>query len=417
MMTRAEALTREPNVGTTPMRLPSDQDASGRTLGAAELARLEAVITSGTLTATKGAQTPELESRFAARLGRAAAIACSSGTAAVHAAIAAIDPEPGDEVVTSPITDMGAIAPILFHGAIPRFADVDPATGMVTPETVAAATSTRTRAVVVTHLFGVPAPVDDIVVAAGGLPVVEDCAQAYGAARRGRLVGTIGTFGCFSLQQGKHITAGEGGVLVGDDPQLLRRARLFVNKAWPYGEADPDHEFLALNLRISELQSAVANAQLERLDAAVDSRRATAAAFVDAIRELPGLQVTPVPEGDLATWWKVPLLVDPAVVPGGPGALATELAELGIASAPRYIQKPAFACRVFTEQRTFGASRWPFTLATPEALDYSLLRFPGTHRYLDRVLVLPWNERYEAEHVDLVAGALTTALRSLGVTA
>jgi len=398
------------------MPLPSDQDASGRTLGAAELARLEAVIASGTLTSTKGVQTPELESRFAALVGRRGAIACSSGTAAVHTAIAAVDPEPGDEIITSPITDIGAITPILFHGAIPRFADVDPASGMVTAETVAAARSDRTRAVVVTHLFGIPAPVDAIV-AAAEVPVIEDCAQAYGAARGGAAVGTIGTFGCFSLQQGKHITTGEGGVVVGDDAALMRRARVFVNKGWPYGEADPDHEFLALNLRISELQSAVANAQLDRLVAAVDARRTSVERFLDAITALPGLEVTPVAAGDVATWWKVPVLVDPAVVPGGPRALAAELATRGIASAPRYIQKPAFACRIFTEQRTFGTSRWPFTLATAEALDYAAERFPGTTTYLDRVLVLPWNERYESSHVDTVVAALSSALRAVGVVA
>lgn len=400
---------------TTPLRLPSDQDASGRTLGAAEIARLETVIGSGILTATKGAQTPELEGRVAAWLGRAQAVACSSGTAAVHAAIAAVDPEPGDEIVTSPITDMGAIAPILFHGAIPRFADVDPTTGMITADTVAAVTGARTRAVVVTHLFGAAAPVDEIVAGAGAVPVIEDCAQAYGATRQGEPVGTVGALGCFSLQQGKHITTGEGGFVVGDDGALMRRVRMFVNKAWPYGESDPDHEFLALNLRISELQSAVANAQLDHLTDAVARRRDTVALFLDAVAGLPGVTVAPVPAGDVATWWKVPLLVDPATVPGGPRALAAELAVHGVASAPRYIQKPAFACRVFTEQRTFGSSRWPFTLATPEALDYSLASFPGTTTYLERVLVLPWNERYEPEHVDALAAALAASLRSLGV--
>ena len=107
-------------------RSPNDQDASGRNLGEAEIARLTDVIRSGTLTSTKGTQVPELEQRFAAMLGLQSAVACSSGTAAVHAAVAAIDPEPGDEIITTSITDMGALAPILYQGAIPVFADVDP---------------------------------------------------------------------------------------------------------------------------------------------------------------------------------------------------------------------------------------------------------------------------------------------------
>src|SRR5262245_45793784 len=121
-----------------PFAIPSDQDASGRSLGAEELALLSEVIHSGTLTATKGAFARRLEEQFAALHGLDHAIACSSGSAAVHTALAAIDPEPGDEVITSPITDMGAIAPIALQGAIPVFADVDSCTGNITAASVAA---------------------------------------------------------------------------------------------------------------------------------------------------------------------------------------------------------------------------------------------------------------------------------------
>lgn len=406
-------------MSAAPLGLPSDQDASGRSFGAAELERLRSVIESGTLTATKGVQTPELERRVAALVGRRHAIACSSGTAAIHAAVAALDPEPGDEIVTTAITDMGALTPMLYQGAIPVFADVDPATGMVTADTVAAACSPRTRAVMVTHLFGLPAPVDEIAAVAAdrGLPVVEDCAQAYLTQRAGRPVGSFGLVACFSTQQGKHLATGEGGLVVTDDDAVARRARVFVNKGWPYGESDPDHEFLALNLRTTELASAVANGQLDSLAAAVASRRATVARFLDAVAGAPGVTAPTVAAGDLATWWKVPLLVDPGLVDGGPRALATRLAARGVASAPRYIQKPAFECRIFRDQRTFGTSRWPFPLARAEALDYSRARFPGTYAYLDRVLVLPWNERYDADDADAVAAALMGALTELGVAA
>lgn len=402
-----------------PLGLPSDQDASGRRFGAAELDRLRSVIDSGTLTATKGVQTPELEARAAALTQRRHAIACSSGTAAVHAAIAALDPEPGDEIVTTAITDMGALTPILYQGAIPVFADVDPATGMVTAETVAAACSPRTRAVVVTHLFGLPAPVDEIATfaASAGLPLVEDCAQAYLTERAGRPVGSFGLVACFSTQQGKHLATGEGGLVVTDDDAVARRARVFVNKGWPYGEADPDHEFLALNLRTTELASAVANAQLDGLATAVAHRRSTVTRFLEAIAGAPGVAVPMIAPGDVATWWKVPLLVDPELVEGGPSALAARLAERGVASAPRYIQKPAFDCRIFREQRTFGSSHWPFSLARAEAVDYAPDRFPGTYGYLERVLVLPWNERYEVTDADAVASAFTDALTELTVAA
>ncbi len=366
---------------------------------------------SGVLSATRGSQTPEYEARVAQLLGRRFAIACHSGTAAVHAAVAVVDPEPGDEIVTTAITDMGALTPLLYQGAIPVFADVDPRTGMVTADSVRAALSDRTRAIIVTHLFGVPAAVDAIaeVADAAGIPVIEDCAQAFLARRQGRLVGTFGAIACWSTQQGKHYTTGEGGLILTDDPALARRARVFVNKGWPYGEDAPDHEFVALNYRTTELQSAVANAQLDHLEDGIGHRQAMVARFAAGLAGLDGIRMVPVPEGDEATWWKVPLLVDASIVAGGPRAIATRLAELGVASAPRYIQKPAFECRVIRDQQTFGSSRWPFTLARPDAVDYSSDRFAGTYSFLERVLVLPWNERYDEEHVDAVLGALHAA--------
>ena len=197
--------------------LPSDQESSGRTLG-------QEVIETGTLTCTKGTACATLEKRFAAMVGAEFAIALASGSAAVHVAVAAIDPEPGDEIITTSITDMGALTPILYQGAIPVFADVDPLTCNVTAETIAARLSDRTKAIIVTHLFGNPCEMTPILELARsrGLPVIEDCAQAYLASENGRMVGTFGAIGCFSLQQGKHITTGEGGLVVTDDPRLAR---------------------------------------------------------------------------------------------------------------------------------------------------------------------------------------------------
>jgi dTDP-4-amino-4,6-dideoxygalactose transaminase len=120
----------------TPIGLPSDQNTTGRSFGEEEIALLSDVIRSGTLFSVSGTMVKSLEKRFAETLGVKYAYACASGTAAVHTAIAAINPEPGDEIITSPITDMGAIAPILYQGAIPVFADVDPETYNISAETV-----------------------------------------------------------------------------------------------------------------------------------------------------------------------------------------------------------------------------------------------------------------------------------------
>jgi perosamine synthetase len=397
------------------MQLPSDQEASGRTLGIDELNNLAEVIASGTLTSTKGKFVKRLQEEFAEKLGVKYVYACASGTAAVHTAIAALDPEPGDEIVTSPITDMGALTPILYQAAIPVFAEVDPKTWNVTAKTIEPVLSERTKAIVVTHLFGNPCEMEAIsrLADSRGIPIIEDCAQAFLAKSQGRYVGTIGKVSCFSLQQGKHITTGEGGLVATDDPDLARRLNLFINKAWGYGDANPDHYFLALNYRMSELQGAVAVGQLPKLQEVADKRIAMADYLNKKLAGLRGIATPSVLAGDVHTYWKYCLRVDSSVIPGGSVALGKELKARQISSVPRYIQKPAFMCQIFQEQKTFGNSRFPFTLARPEVLQYDEGKFPLTMQALQDILVLPWNENYVEEHVNYISDAIHDAAYQL----
>lgn len=400
----------------TKLQLPSDGDSSGRDLGDAELTLLAEAIRSGHLTSTRGTHVEALERDFAARFGVKHAFACASGTAAIHTAIAALDPAPGDEIVTTPITDMGAITPILYQGAIPVFADVDPETYNVTAETIAARLTDHTRAIIVTHLFGNPcdmAPIRELA-ARRNLPIIEDCAQAFLTRYRGQLVGTLGTVGCFSFQQGKHMTTGEGGIVVTNDDALARRLFLYINKAWGYGDPQPDHYFIALNYRLSELQGAVARAQLAKLDGCVARRRA-AAARMDALladlreRGIATPRITPQSEH---VYWKYCLRVDPARLGADVGALGAYLKERGVFCVPRYIQKPAFECQVIRDRVTFGGSRWPWEgphMAGRTPHVFAREDFPGTYDALARVLVLPWNEFYTEEHVTALSAVIHEA--------
>lgn len=397
---------------TARLELPSDQNASGRTLGEEEIALVAEAIRSGTLTSTKGTFVKTLEQRFADMLGVKYAYACSSGSGAVHTAIAAIDPEPGDEIITTSITDMGALTPILYQGAIPVFADVDPKTWNVTAETIEKCISDRTKAIIVTHLFGNPCDMTAIMelAHARGIPVIEDCAQAFLATHADQPVGTIGSIGCFSLQQGKHITTGEGGIVTTNDEALARRMFLFINKAFGYGDPNPDHYFIALNGRMCELQGAVAVAQLSKLWGCVEHRRIAARKMTQKLQGIAGIETPYHDDRNTHVYWKYCLRVDSSIVPDGAVGLAKKLKEKGIFSAPRYIQKPAFQCMIFEQQRTFGNSRFPFTLARPEAVDYTPSKFPGTFAGLEAVLVLPWNEAYTDEHIDYIADAIREAL-------
>ena len=393
--------------------LPSDQDISGRTLGQGEIEAVAKAILSGTLTSTKGEFTREFEQEFAKICEVRHTIACSSGSAALHTAVAAINPEPGEEIITTAITDMGAISAILYQGAVPRFADVDPRTYNITAQSIEASISARTRAIMVTHLFGNPCDMGPILELSRrhNIPVIEDCAQAFMAEYKGQPVGSVGDMGCFSLQQGKHITTGEGGIVTSNHSEYARRCFLFVNKGWGYGDANPDHYFLAPNYRMNELTGAVALAQLEKLDFSVHSRIRRAEELSSLLSGIPGVSVPKAKPGCKHTYWKYSIDVDPEIIPDGTVGLGQRLKAAGVFCAPRYIQKPAFQCEVIRDQRTFGNSRFPFNLATKEALDYSPERFPGTFEALSRVLVLPWSEKYQSHHVEYIAETIRTAVK------
>ena len=170
---------------------------------------------------------------LAALYGADLAVASTSGTAAIHIAIGAINPEPGDEIITAPITDGGTIVPILYQNAIPVFADIDRTYNM-DPASVERQITPRTKAILVVHLFGNPCDMDAMVDIAcrHGLWLIEDCSQAHQTTYKGRLLGYLGDVGCFSLQQSKHMTTGDGGVTITNNLALANRLINFRDKGW-----------------------------------------------------------------------------------------------------------------------------------------------------------------------------------------
>lgn len=186
------------------LHFPNMAEPAGRTLGDEEVAALDRVIRSGMLNSVWGTEARALEREVAELYGSRHAISCASGTAALHLSVVAAAPDPGDEIITTPITDFGTVAPILAQNAVPVFADVDPADGNLDPDAVAALIGPRTRAIMVVHLFGAPAKVEELRRLADrhGLTLIEDCAQAWlTELPGGRYAGTAGHVGTLSLQQ------------------------------------------------------------------------------------------------------------------------------------------------------------------------------------------------------------------------
>jgi dTDP-4-amino-4,6-dideoxygalactose transaminase len=388
---------------------PSAIEPAGRTLGDEEAKALAEVLASAKLNFTVGGtQTPALETEFAALLGVDHAVACSSGTAALHLAVGAVDPAPGDEIITSPLTDFGTVIPILAQNAVPVFADVDPGTGILDPTSVEALISERTRAIVAVHLFGAAAPVDVLrnIADRRGLTLIEDCAQAYLAALPdGRLAGTVGHAGCFSLQQYKHITCGDGGLAVSADADFARTMRLFADKGWPRDTGGRTHVSYGMNYRITELQAAVARAQLAKLPGVVSRRKRTARRLADALRPLTGLSVSTAL--DRHAVWLFPVVLDVDLAGADNRAYAAALAAEGVPVSAGYLSQPVYGYPVLAQRRLYGGSGFPFT--SPPArteFDYGPGLCPRAERLIDQtLLVVQWNEAYTDADVDEIASA------------
>jgi dTDP-4-amino-4,6-dideoxygalactose transaminase len=231
------------------------------------------------------------EGEFAQYVGALYGIGVNSGTDALHLALRALDIGPGDEVVTTPFTFVATTEAIGIVGARPVFVDIDPATHNLDPAAIEAAITPRTKAILPVHLYGAPAAMPQIMAIAHryGLAVVEDCAQATGAAIGGKRVGTFGTFGCFSFFPSKNLGAyGDGGMVTTDSPELAARVKALRAHG---GRVKYHHEELGVNSRLDEVQAAVLRVKLRHLESWTERRRARAKHYDAAFAVVPDVVV------------------------------------------------------------------------------------------------------------------------------
>jgi perosamine synthetase len=246
------------------------------------------VIRSGHL--VQGPMVERLESAFSEACGVRHAVAVSSGTTALVAALQALEIEPGDEVVTSPFTFVATVNAVLQAGATVRLADIDLVSYTIAPKEIESRLSKRTRAIIPVHLYGQPADMAGIAstIESNGIAIVEDAAQALGATERGRPVGSFG-LGCFSLYATKNVTTGEGGMVTTDDDRLADRLRLLRNQGM---RNRYEYELPGHNYRLTDLQAALALPQMRRQPERAARRRHHAARLTDGLASVPGI-VTP----------------------------------------------------------------------------------------------------------------------------
>jgi dTDP-4-amino-4,6-dideoxygalactose transaminase/predicted dehydrogenase len=307
---------------------------------------------------------------------------------------------------------MGTIIPILCQGGIPVFADVNDTFNM-DPAAVEQCITKRTRAIIVVHLFGNPCDMDAMVAISKrhDIVLIEDCSQAHMTEYKDRFVGTIGDIGCFSFQQSKHMTTGDGGMTITSNRAYYDRMKLFVDKGYARkGWGARAYLFHAPNYRMTELVGAVGLAQLEKLKAVVEKRRELGNYMTLLLSRIEGVAPAPVTAGAKHSYWQYPMRVD------GVSAeeFANEMIRQKVWVSAGYTGKPIYLCsESLAAKKTYGDSEWPFNCNPGTTYEYTEGLCPRAEEILKHVICIPLDEGRDRQYVERVAAAVSSTMKKL----
>ncbi|MEY2425401.1 MAG: hypothetical protein QOI61_973 [Actinomycetota bacterium] len=390
-------------------------------LGDEEIAAVNEVLTSRTLfrydAKPEDSRVHAFEAALQQRLAVSKAVAVSSGTAALRVALAALGVGCGDEVIVPAFTFIATVNAVVTMGAVPVFCEVDDTLTM-DPLDLATKITPRTAAIMPVHLENVAADMDAILAAAGGVPVIEDSAQAIGVSYHGRPVGGIGTIGCFSLQTQKNITTGEGGAVVTNDEALgLRAARYqdqggqFITQHGSSRGGELGVPFVGENLRMTEVAGAIAGVQLGKLDDILGRLRTNAAAIEKAVGDIDGLVARRRPDpagsvGSSLTWFAPSQEIAKN--------FARRLRKEGIPSAQMYDGLPVYSAPAILARRTASEKGGPWNCAEhPTDVTYAMGMCPQTEDLAARSFIVGIGPGFDAGDCDDVAAAVLKVAATL----
>lgn len=349
---------------------------------------------------TQGPKVAGFESAFAERHQAVHAIAASSCTTALHMILAAMGIGPGDEVIVPAFTWIATANVVLYCGARPVFADVERESFNISPREVAARVTSRTKAVMPVHLFGLCADMDELAKAAPGIPLVEDAACAAGSRYKGRFAGTLGLAGAFSFHPRKSITTGEGGMVTTNDSALADKVRMLRNHGAAVSEEErhrgprpyllPEFNILGFNYRMTDVQGAIGLVQLAKLDAFLSERKRWAEFYNKELAGIGWIRPPRAPQDCEHGWQSYVCFVDEKKAPLSRNGLMEFLQARGISTRPGTHAVPMLGYY----RNTFGFK--------PED-------FPGAYDCDRFTIALPLHNRMTAEDYQYVIEAVKEA--------
>ncbi|HSF56295.1 MAG TPA: DegT/DnrJ/EryC1/StrS family aminotransferase [Algoriphagus sp.] len=346
---------------------------------------------------TSGPKVREFEQLFAERHQVKHALAVTSATTALHLALVALGVGPGDEVIVPAFTWVSTANVVLYCGAKVVFADIDPLTFNIDPKDLAKRITSKTKAIIPVHLFGLCADMDEIKRIAGNIPLVEDGACAAGAAYKGTPAGALGTIGCFSFHPRKSVTTGEGGMLTTNDDHLGELMGMLRNHGASISEEQrhhgprpyilPDFNLMGFNYRMTDLQGAVGVVQIKKLDRFIDEREKWAAYYTENLKEIGWLRTPSFSKDYKHGWQSYVTFVDESKAPASRNQIMEMLQERGISTRPG--THAVHMLNFYKEKNQIQASD-----------------FPGAQAANDFSMAIPLHNRMDAEDFAYVVEAL-----------
>ena len=374
--------------------------------GDEEIDNLTEVIRSGDL--MRGPQIERFERDFAGRHGVRWGITVTSGTAAMHVCIGAINPDPGSEVIVSPWTSAGSLIGILLHNCVPIFADIDE-TYNIDPNDVEHKITQRTRAIMAVHLFGNPCDLTALrkVADRHNLFLIEDCCQAHFSEHQGKIVGSIGDIAGFSFG-GKHISAGGGGIVLTNNESLGPQATLFRDSALPrddgpYAGRPYANYRLAPNYKINDLMGAVLNAQLQRADGYIENKIRDAKDINAGLADIEEIVPQRVRSGDRHSYWDMGFTIDTERLDCSAKQFADAVKAEGVPTEGPYLLTPEigplYRNPFLADTVLYGNSRFPLDYNRERPVDYRMVKCPYGEELMGRNVILPMIPNFTKEDI------------------